>query len=155
LRGMKPRELPACAYAPVIRLAEVSPFRATPEFLLRRQECDHIIVLVDEIGRDPGTVLRPAAMLPRLRSVVWVTLYQLGLVVREHGVGTQEVCSGHYDDGRLRLHLALPPLDRGVYRWTEGLDHLGVRPPPSLSCLYERRLGWFGMWLLSLVERLA
>jgi hypothetical protein len=41
-RVVKAWEPHAFAYPPVIRLAEVGPFRAAPEFLLRRQVSDDI-----------------------------------------------------------------------------------------------------------------
>src|SRR5262245_30018740 len=71
----KARELHALANPPVICLAEVGSSRAAPEFLLRRQESDDIAFLVNKIGRDAETVLRPAAMLADRRSVVRVALY--------------------------------------------------------------------------------
>jgi hypothetical protein len=42
LAGSEAWEPHAFAYPPVIRLAEVGPFRAAPEFLLRRQVSDDI-----------------------------------------------------------------------------------------------------------------
>jgi hypothetical protein len=75
-RGAKAREPPAFAYPPVIRFAEISPFRAALEFLLRRQVSDDSAVLVNKIGRDAGTVLRPAAVFADRRSVLFVTLIQ-------------------------------------------------------------------------------
>src|SRR5262245_53898543 len=107
-RVQKPRQLPAFEHPPVIHLAGVGPFPAAPEFLLRRQESDHIAILVNEIGRDAVTVPRPAAMAARGRSVVWVSFDPVGVVVREHDGRTQGVDHAHCDDGGPRLHLAFP-----------------------------------------------
>src|SRR5262245_15314910 len=65
-------------------------------------------VLVNEIGKDAVTTLRPAAMLARRRNVVWIALNPVGLIMRKHDGRKQGADNSRYDDGGPLLHLALP-----------------------------------------------
>src|SRR5215510_6523325 len=65
-------------------------------------------VLVDEICRDAEAVLRSAAMLSRGRSVAWIKLDPMGVVMREDGGRAQAVHGGRYENSGPWLHL-FPP----------------------------------------------
>jgi hypothetical protein len=70
---------------------------------------DKVVVPFSKAHFDAETVLRPAAMLADRRSVVWVTLDPVGVVMRERDDSrTQGVDNARYDDGGPPLHLALP-----------------------------------------------
>jgi hypothetical protein len=70
---------------------------------------DKVVVPFSKAHFDAETVLRPAAILADRRSVVWVTLDPVGVVMRERDDSrTQGVDNARYDDGGPPLHLALP-----------------------------------------------